>query len=54
MLTIYWIQLIETKKGIVHDAIEESKKFIAHFAYTTPDKHVSDINKLQAKKSLKQ
>lgn len=44
--------MIETKKGIVHDAIEESKKFIAHFAYTTPDKHVSDINKLQAKEVI--
>ena len=44
--------LIETKKGIVHDAIEESKKFIAHFAYTTPDKHVSDINKLKAKEVI--
>ena len=44
--------IIENKKGIVHDAIEESKKFLAHFAFTTTDKHVSDINKLQAKDVL--
>lgn len=44
--------IIENKKGIVHDAIEESKKFLAHFAFTTTDKHVSDINKLQAKDIL--
>lgn len=44
--------MIENKKGIVHDAIEESKKFLAHFAFTTTDKHVSDINKLQAKDVL--
>ena len=42
----------KNKKGIVHDAIEESKKFLAHFAFTTTDKHVSDINKLQAKDVL--
>ena len=44
--------MIENKKGIVHDAIKEGKQFLAHFVFTTPDKHVSDINKLQAKEVL--
>lgn len=44
--------MIEKKKGIVHDALEESKKFLAHFAYSTPDKHVSDIKKLKAEEVL--
>lgn len=39
----------ENKKEIIHDAIEESKRFLAHFTFSTPDKHVNDINRLEAK-----
>lgn len=44
--------ILENKKGIIHNALEESQKFLAHFVFTTTDKHVSDINKLQAKEVL--
>lgn len=44
--------MLENKKGIVYNALEESKRFIAHFAYSTPDKHVNDIKKLKAAEVL--
>ncbi len=44
--------MLENKKGIIHNALEESKRFLAHFAFSTPDKHVSDIKKLNATEVL--
>lgn len=44
--------MLENKKGVEHNAIEESKKFLAHLVFTTPNKHINDINKFQAKEVL--
>lgn len=44
--------MLENKKGIVYDAINEGKQFLAHFAFSTSDKHINDIKKLQAKDVL--
>lgn len=44
--------MLENKKGVKHDPIKEGKQFLAHFAFSTPDKHLNDIKKLQAKDVL--
>lgn len=44
--------ILEKKEGIIHNALEESKKFLAHLAFSTPNKHAGDIKKLNGAEVL--